>query len=209
MSQIQEILTRLADNYPKVKTGLRFNSAYELLLATILSAQTTDRQVNNATPELFSRYPAPKILAGANHLEVATLIKGVGLHRTKASYLIATAKALMDSFEGEVPQTLDELLTLPGVGPKTAKVVLANAFNKPALAVDTHVFRVARRLGLSRGKTPKQVEKELEAVVPREQWIAVHNRLIQHGRAVCHARRPLCYQCCFKNNCDYAASHFH
>ena len=190
---------------PEVKTELKFKSPFELLMATILSAQTTDRQVNNVTPTLFSKYPAPEYLAGENHLTVAKIIKGVGLYHTKARYLVATAEILMDSFDGQVPQTLDELLTLPGVGRKTAKVVLANAFNKPALAVDTHVFRVSRRLGLTEAKTPDRVGQDLEAVIPRGQWIAAHHRLVQHGRRVCQARNPLCHQCCLAIYCPSAS----
>ncbi len=166
MAQIEDILTNLANSYPQVRTELNFSSPYELLVATILSAQTTDRQVNKVTPGLLSKYPTPKALAGADPKHVAQLIQGVGLHRTKARYLVASAKMLVESFQGQVPQTLAELLTLPGVGRKTAKVVLANAFNQPALAVDTHVFRVSRRLGLASGKTPEQVEQELEAKYP-------------------------------------------
>jgi endonuclease-3 len=201
---VKQILTALGKAYPLAKTELQFNSPYELLVATILSAQTTDRQVNKTTPKLFSYYPTPEALATANCEHVAQLIKGVGLYRTKARYLVATAKILTESFQGQVPHTLAELLTLPGVGRKTAKVVLANAFGIPALAVDTHVFRVTRRLGLASGNTPEQVEKELENSIPPEEWIVTHHRLIRHGRQVCRARRPLCNECCLRSYCPSA-----
>jgi endonuclease-3 len=191
----------LGRTYPLAKTELRFGSPFELLIATILSAQTTDKQVNKATPELFCRYPTPRALAAADPDDVALLIKGVGLHRTKARYLVGTAKILTERFQEQVPQTMPELLTLPGVGRKTANVVLANAFNIPTLAVDTHVFRVARRLGLASGNSARQVEKELESAIPPNQWIAAHHRLIQHGRRVCRARQPLCGKCCLKDLC--------
>ena len=201
MTKDKRILATLRKAYPLAKTELLFNSPYELLVATMLSAQTTDRQVNKTTPELFSHYPTPQALATADCEHVAQLIQGVGLHRTKARHLVATAKILTESFQGQVPQTLPELLTLPGVGRKTAKVVLANAFGIPALAVDTHVFRVARRLGLANGKTTEQVEKELESTIASDQWIAAHHRLIQHGRQVCRARQPLCNECCLRDYC--------
>lgn len=198
------ILTALGAAYPNARTELHFHSPFELLLATMVSAQTTDRQVNKVTPALFSHYPTPEALAAADPEHVAQLIMEVGLHRTKARHLVATAKVLVESFHGKVPQTLAELLTLPGVGRKTAKVVLANAFDQPALAVDTHVFRVARRLGLTSGKTPQQVEKELEATIPADQWISAHHQLIQHGRRVCKAKHPLCEKCSLRDNCPSA-----
>lgn len=202
--QVNRILTALATTYPDAQTELHFDSPFELLVATILSAQTTDRQVNKVTPALFSHYPTPEALAKADPKHVSQLVMGVGLHRTKARHLVATAKILVESFQGHVPHTLPELLTLPGVGRKTAKVVLANAFGQPALAVDTHVFRVARRLGLSDGNTPLQVEKDLENIIPSDLWINTHHRLIKHGRLVCRARHPLCEQCTLKDDCPSA-----
>ncbi len=204
LAQLNQILAALGAAYPNAKTELHFGSPYELLIATMLSAQTTDRQVNQVTPVLFSHFPTPEALATADPRYVAELIKGVGLHNTKARHLVATAKILLERFQCQVPQTLAELLTLPGVGRKTAKVVLANAFGKPALAVDTHVFRVSRRLGLAGGNTPEQVEKELEDTIPSHEWIATHHRLIQHGRRVCKARNPLCDQCSLSDKCPSA-----
>lgn len=198
---VDKLLELLAQAYPEARTELHFRSPFELLVATILSAQTTDRQVNRVTPLLFQHYPTPHALAAADPEDVAKDIAGVGLNRTKARYLVAAARKLVSDFRGSVPDSLDSLLTLPGVGRKTAKVVLANAFSRPALAVDTHVFRVARRLGLSEGRTPEEVERDLEAKIPSTQWIVTHHRLIQHGRRVCRARNPRCSECPLATQC--------
>lgn len=202
---VAAILAALAASYPSARTELVFRNPFELLVATMLSAQTTDRQVNRHTPVLFSHYPTPSALATADPEEVARDIAGIGLHRTKARHLVAMAKKLLENFGGEVPDTIEDLLSLPGVGRKTAKVVLANAFAQPALAVDTHVFRVARRLGLASGTTPRAVEKELEARIPRDLWIHTHHRLIQHGRRVCRARHPRCNECSLAGYCPARA----
>ncbi|BCV25069.1 endonuclease III [Gelria sp. Kuro-4] len=193
--RIPDLLGALAAAYPAARTELVFHSPFELLVATMLSAQTTDRQVNRVTPLLFARYPTPEALAAADPEVLAGEIAGVGLNRTKARHLVSAAQRLAAVFHGQVPPRLEDLLTLPGVGRKTAKVVLANAFGIPGLAVDTHVFRVARRLGLSAGRTPLEVEKDLEAQIPPTAWTATHHRLIQHGRRVCRARNPRCASC--------------
>lgn len=199
--KVEKLLDLLAKAYPEARTELHFRSPFELLVATILSAQTTDRQVNRVTALLFQRYPTPYALAAADPENVAKDIAGVGLNRTKARYLVATARKLVSDFGGSVPDSLESLLTLPGVGRKTAKVVLANAFSLPALAVDTHVFRVARRLGLSEGRTPEEVEHDLEAKIPATQWIVTHHRLIQHGRRICRAKNPRCSACPLATEC--------
>ncbi|HHY92646.1 MAG TPA: endonuclease III [Firmicutes bacterium] len=203
LKHLPELLRALAATYPVARTALVYRSPFELLVATMLSAQTTDKQVNRVTPVLFAHYPTPEALAKADPAEVAADIAGVGLHHTKARHLVAAARVIVDSFAGRVPERLEDLLTLPGVGRKTAKVVLANAFNTPALAVDTHVFRLAHRLGLSTGRTPREVETDLEALIPPSLWIATHHRLIEHGRRICRARRPRCSECCLASHCRY------
>jgi len=190
-----EMLQRLAEMYPAVTTALRFETPFELLVATVLSAQCTDRLVNQVTPGLFAVYPTAEAMAGAGAEDLEPLISRCGLFRSKARHLAATARLLVQRHGGGVPERMEELLALPGVGRKTANCVLANAFGLPGLAVDTHVFRVANRLGLARGTTPAQVEAHLQRRCPPEQWGQLHHRLIWHGRLVCHARRPACPGC--------------
>jgi endonuclease-3 len=170
-------------------------------VATILSAQTTDERVNQVTPALFARYPSPADLAAANPEEVENLIKPTGFFRNKTRSLIAMAQALEDRFGGEVPRTIEELVTLPGVGRKTANVVLSVDFDVPGLPVDTHVGRLARRLGLTAETDPVKVERELNALVPPEEWGKLSLRLILHGRRVCVARRPRCEECVLEDFC--------
>jgi len=191
--------------YPNPKTALNHETPFQLLVATMLSAQCTDERVNLITPALFARYPDAHALADASVDDVAELIKTAGLWRTKAHNLVAAAKILVEKYGGELPGTRDELEQLPGVGRKTANVVLANAFRIPAIAVDTHVFRVSNRLGLAEGKTPLEVEQQLMAVIPQEKWADAHHWLIYHGRQVCHARRPQCGLCPLRPYCRYYA----
>lgn len=200
MTKILEILEQM---YPNPKTALNHNSPFELLVATILSAQCTDERVNMITPKLFATYPDAYALSQATPDEVAELIKTAGLWQTKSKNLVATAKILVEQHGGEVPRTREELEKLPGVGRKTANVVLSNAFNIPAIAVDTHVFRVANRLGLADGNTPLAVEKQLMQVIPKEKWRDAHHWLIYHGRQICHARNPKCEDCPLKDLCRY------
>mgnify|MGYP000877322637 CR=1 FL=1 len=202
---MQEILRRLEEMYPNPKTALNHETPFQLLVATMLSAQCTDERVNLITPALFARYPDAHALADASVDDVAELIKTAGLWRTKAHNLVAAAKILVEKYGGELPGTRDELEQLPGVGRKTANVVLANAFRIPAIAVDTHVFRVSNRLGLAEGKTPLEVEQQLMAVIPQEKWADAHHWLIYHGRQVCHARRPQCGLCPLRPYCRYYA----
>lgn len=197
------VLDILASLYPSPKTALNHNSPFQLLVATILSAQCTDERVNEITKDLFPAFPTAHDLAKATFDELAPYVRSAGLWRSKASNLIKTAKILVDKYGGEVPRTRAELEALPGVGRKTANVVLANAFGIPALAVDTHMFRVANRIGLSNGTTPLQVEEQLMAVIPQEKWIDAHHWLIYHGRSLCRARRPLCDSCPLQPHCRY------
>ena len=170
----------------------------------MLSAQSTDARVNLVTPKLFDAFPDVEALARATTPKVEPIIKTVGLYTTKAKNLVAAARRIVDVHAGRVPKTMDELLALPGVGRKTANVVLAVAFGQDAIAVDTHVFRVANRLGLARGKTPAEVEQALMRAVPRAQWSQAHHWLIHHGRRICHARAPECSRCPLVDLCPSA-----
>ena len=198
------VLERLAAQYPgdaATLCALRHDGAFQLLVATILSAQTTDERVNLVTPVLFARYPSPEDLAGADPDELEEIIHSTGFFRAKARALTGMAQALARGFSGAVPRTLDELVTLPGVGRKTANVVLSVAFGLPGLPVDTHVGRLARRLGLSSAEDPVVVEHDLCAIVPPAEWGAFSVRLILHGRNVCDARRPRCDACALVDVC--------
>ncbi len=198
-----EILEILEAMYPNSKTALRHETPFQLLVATILSAQCTDERVNEITAGLFPAFPTPHDLAQASFEEVAAYVRSAGLWRNKASNLIKTAQILVEQYGGEVPRSREELEKLPGVGRKTANVVLANAFGIPAIAVDTHVFRVANRLGLSSASTPLQTEQQLMEAIPKEKWIDAHHWLIRHGRALCKARKPLCQECPLRFHCRY------
>ncbi len=197
----KEILKLLKDNYKDAKAGLDFENPYQLLVATILSAQTTDVQVNKVTKTLFLKYPSAKELSLASQEELEEDIKTIGLYKNKSKNLIKTGKLLIEKFNGQVPSSREELIELAGVGRKTANVVLSNAFSLPAIAVDTHVFRVSKRLGFSQGKNPEQVEKDLMKIIPREDWKDAHHWLIWHGRLVCKAQNPNCSDCPLSQEC--------
>lgn len=199
----EKILSLLRSMYPQPQTALNHQNPFELLVATILSAQCTDERVNIITAKLFPAFPTAESLAQASFEEVAHYIKSAGLWQTKARNLIKTAQILVEKHGGKVPGTRDELEELPGVGRKTANVVLANAFKIPAIAVDTHVFRVANRLGLVKASNVYQTELQLMEVIPKEDWIDAHHWLILHGRALCKARNPLCHECPLSNHCAY------
>ena len=190
-----EELRILEAHYPHASTALAYRNPYELLIAVILSAQCTDARVNATTPVLFERYPKPEHLAKAKQRDVERIVKSCGFFRAKSRNIIAAARDLSERFGGKVPREREALESLAGVGRKTASVVLAAAFDEPALAVDTHVFRVAHRLGLTTGKNPREVEDDLVAVVPKAKWGLATNWLILHGRALCKAPRPLCARC--------------
>ncbi|CAN5521910.1 endonuclease III [soil metagenome] len=189
------VLERLRALYPEARTELRYETPFELLVATILSAQATDVSVNAATPALFARYPDAAALAQAEHGEVEGLIRTIGLYRNKAKNIIATARAMVAEHGGEVPRDFESMLKLPGVGRKTANVVLSNAYGRAAIAVDTHVGRLARRLGFSPHDHPDKVEGDLTSIFPENAWIFLHHALILHGRRVCLARKPACHAC--------------
>ncbi len=195
------ILDRLAGAYPDARCALVHADPFQLLVATILSAQCTDDCVNRVTGPLFARGATPADFLQLSESELADLIRECGLNRTKARNILAACRALVERHGGQVPASFTALTALPGVGRKTAGVVLANAFGQPYLPVDTHVFRVAHRLGLATGKTPDQVSDELEALVPPERRLPVHHQLIAHGRRVCTARRPRCPSCPLAVDC--------
>jgi len=197
-----EILQRLDDEYPEAKTALDFGSPYELLAATILSAQCTDERVNKVTPALFRRFPTARDLAGAKPSEIEDLIRSTGFFRNKTKSLLGMANAVADRHDGEIPDTMDELVNLPGVGRKTANVVLGNAFGKDeGVVVDTHVGRLSRRLGLTREDDPVRVERDLMKLFPPESWTGLAHVLIFHGRAICRAQRPRCPDCVLSDIC--------
>lgn len=191
----QEVLAILARVYGGSSTALAYSSPFELLIAVILSAQCTDTRVNIITARLFPAYNSPAQMLALGEERLAELIRDCGLFRGKARNIIATCGILCRDYAGEVPDRYEELVKLPGVGRKTANVVLSQLFNVPAIAVDTHVFRVANRLGLAKGDTPRAVEEGLMRAVPREDWADAHHWLIWHGRKVCKARQPDCHDC--------------
>lgn len=199
------ILEKLADSYPDAGTALYFKTPFELMVAAILSAQCTDRQVNRITSGLFEKYNTPQAFAALTPEELAEEIKGCGLYRNKSKYIVEASRELIKRHGGLVPGTREELEALPGVGRKTAGVVLGVAYGGDALPVDTHVYRVARRLGLSEAKDPARVEAELLGAILPQQGMAAHHRLIAHGRKICSARKPACGSCCLKELCRYPA----
>ena len=195
------ILNGLHSLYPDAETELEYSDPFELLIATILSAQATDVSVNAATPALFESYPDAYALAQALPEEVEPLIRTIGLYRNKSKNIVKAAQQLVEHHEGKVPNDFDAVLALAGVGRKTTNVVLSNAFGYPAIAVDTHVGRLARRLKLSRHDNPDKVELDLQKVLAQDEWIFAHHALILHGRRVCTARKPNCAGCDISGLC--------
>ncbi|MBR1488305.1 MAG: endonuclease III [Bacteroidales bacterium] len=200
------ILGYFRDNVPIAESELHFASPYQLLVATILSAQCTDKRVNLTTPALFSAYPTPQALAEASFDDVLELIRSISYPNSKARHLIGMAQKLVADFGGEVPSDIDALMSLPGVGRKTANVVASITWRQPVIAVDTHVFRVSRRLGLSRGTTPRAVELDLEKHIPEDLRPIAHHWLILHGRYICTAQKPKCASCPLAQWCKDFAS---
>jgi len=198
-------LDYFTQNFPEPETELHYSNPYELLVAVILSAQCTDKRVNIVTPKLFERFPDPESLAASNAEEVFTYIRSISYPNNKAKHLVGMARMLVEQFHSEVPSTVEELQKMPGVGRKTANVIASVIFSMPAMAVDTHVFRVSRRLGLVplTAKTPLAVEKELVSHIPKHLIHKAHHWLILHGRYVCTARNPQCFQCPLSPFCKY------
>ena len=200
---IKVILDRLEAQYPEAECALEHRSIYQLIVAVALSAQTTDKSVNQVTPALFARYPDPESLAAADVEEVEGYIKRIGMYRTKAKNIVKMAQTLVEKFDGQVPEDYDALVSLPGVGRKTANVVLSVGFGQQRIAVDTHVFRVANRIGLVHEKDVLKTELALMKRIPEERWSKTHHSLIFHGRNCCDARKPDCDRCVISDLCDY------
>lgn len=197
------MLRRLKRRYPDIGTALDYGDPWQLLVATIISAQTTDENVNSVTPELFERFPGPAELAGASMAEVEKIIYSTGFFRQKSKSIVTMSADLMERYGGEVPEDLDELVTLRGVGRKTASVVLAEAWGKPAIAVDTHVKRLTKRLELTSHSDATKIEFDLRELYDRRQWSGISMRFIQFGRDVCVARTPRCWECPLNELCPY------
>ena len=202
----RKIVRTLAQEYPDAECALQHESAYQLTVATILSAQCTDERVNATTPALFEKYPTAESLAKSRQKDVEKIIKPLGFFRNKAENIRGFAKKLIEDFDGELPQTLDEMTTLPGVGRKTANVVLGTWYGLPTgVVVDTHVKRISNLLGLVDTKNADIIERELNQILPKKEWIMYSHRVIHHGRQVCIARRPQCTDCALLKNCERVA----
>ena len=199
--RIQAALAALETTYPDARPGLDFSSPFELLVATMLSAQCTDKRVNMVTKELFPIYGTPEKMAAATPEEIIPYIRGCGLFNTKAKNIVATAKIIHEQYDDKVPEDRDALTALPGVGRKTANVVVSNAFGVPAIAVDTHVFRVSNRIGLVKAADVTNTEEQLMKNIPKEDWSRAHHWIIYHGRQICAARKPKCGECTIKEYC--------
>ncbi|MGH7493388.1 MAG: endonuclease III [bacterium] len=205
----QRILRGLAELYPEASIALHFRNPYELLIATILSAQSTDKTVNAVTPALFEKYPNARTLAVAVPSELEVMIHRTGFFRNKTKNLLRCAQTLVQEHGGEVPQTMEKLVILPGVGRKTANVVLGNAFGKnEGVVVDTHVQRLAQRMGFTQQTQPEKIEQDLMAIVPRKDWTIFAHRLILHGRQICQARRPKCPECSLAPDCPSRQAYY-
>ena len=199
-----EVLAWFAENMPSAQSELNFENPYQLLVAVILSAQCTDKRVNMVTPALFARFPDARSMSRSDEAEIYSYIKSVSYPNNKAAHLLGMAKMLESDYNGKVPEKMEDLMRLPGVGRKTANVMTAVAFEKPAMAVDTHVFRVSARIGLTRNaKTPLETERQLVANIPQDMLGTAHHWLLLHGRYVCLARKPKCEQCGLSPYCAY------
>jgi endonuclease-3 len=197
------ILKRLHARYPEMGTALDYTNPWQLLVSTVLSAQTTDENVNRVTPEVFDRWPTPEDLAAADPEEVERVVYSTGFYRQKTKSILAMAADVVEKFNGEVPRDMDAMVTLRGVGRKTASVVLAEVWDDPAIAVDTHVKRVARRLGLTGHTDPSKIEEDLKELYLEKTWSGISMRFIQFGRDVCDARAPRCWECPLRDRCPY------
>ena len=200
--KIKEILDLLEVEYPDADCALHHQNVYQLIVAVALSAQTTDKSVNKVTPALFEAYPDPETLAAADQADVEKHLRPIGMYRTKASNIIKMAKMLCEEYDGQVPESDKELVKLPGVGRKTANVVMSVGFGHQRIAVDTHVFRVANRIGLAKGKNVLETEEGLMKNIPKERWSKTHHSLIFHGRNCCSARKPNCEGCIINGLCE-------
>lgn len=202
-SKREVILKILEDTYSGTKTALNYNSPFELLIAVILSAQCTDERVNKITARLFPKFDTPEKMGALSQEEMEEQIRDCGLYHAKAKNILATCHMLVQEFYSKIPDNITTLMKLPGVGKKTANVVASIIYNVPAIAVDTHVFRVSHRLGLAKGADPLATEKELQKIIPMEKWSDAHHWFIWHGRKICKARKPLCTECAVLAECPY------
>lgn len=198
-----QLINKIQEVYEGAECELKFNSPFQLLVAVVLSAQCTDKRVNQVTENLFKKYPEPKDIASLDLEEIEMLIKSCGFYHNKALALQSLSKDIIERFDGEFPKTKQELKTLRGVGEKTANVVISIVYKEPAIAVDTHVFRVSNRLGLANASTPEKTQKQLESVLPKKFWSNTHYALVLHGRYVCKSRKPNCEECVFQKYCDF------
>jgi endonuclease III len=195
------IYRKLSKNYPNVRCELDYNSPFQLLVATVLSAQCTDKRVNQTTPALFKKYPTAKKMSGADIKDIQRLVKSTGFYRAKAKNIKGLSNQIMDDFAGKVPNKLEDLIQLPGVGRKTANVVLGHAFGIPGITVDTHFGRLSRRFGWSKNLDPVKVEFEVGELITQKEWTNLSQRMIWHGRRVCHSRKPACGACTLAKLC--------
>ncbi len=195
------IYRQLSKNYPNVRCELDYKNAFQLLVATVLSAQCTDKRVNQTTPALFKKYPNPQKMAKADLRDIQNLVKSTGFFRAKAKNIKGLSNKIMEEFDGKVPSNLEDLITLPGVGRKTANVVLGHAFGIPGITVDTHFGRLSRRFGWSKQSNPVRVEFEVGELIPQKEWTNLSQRMIWHGRRVCHSRKPACGACALAKLC--------
>ena len=202
-AQKQVILAKLEETYKDTKTALNYNSPFELLVAVILSAQCTDERVNVITARLFPRLNTPEKMGALTQEQMEEEIRDCGLYHAKAKNILGACHMLVERFNSTIPSDIKTLMELPGVGQKTANVVASIIYNVPAIAVDTHVFRVSHRLGMAKGADPLATEKELQKAIPMEKWSDAHHRFIWHGRKVCKARKPLCSQCVLQEECPF------
>lgn len=201
--QREAILELLEETYMGTETALNYSTPFELLVAVIMSAQCTDERVNKITARIFPKYNTPEKMGALSQEQLEEEIRDCGLFRSKAKNLLATCKMLTEEYNSVIPDTVEELMKLPGVGKKTANVVASIVYKVPAIAVDTHVFRVSHRLGLAKGDDPLAVEKELQKAIPKNKWSDAHHWLIWHGRKICKARKPLCSECVLVELCPY------
>ena len=199
----EKALAELARLYPDAKPALVYTTPYELLVAVILSAQCTDERVNKVTAVLFEKYSTPQAMVTLSQKELEKYIFSCGFYRMKSEHILSASRDILEKFDGEVPGTMEDLMSLAGVGKKTANVVYSVAFGGDAIAVDTHVFRVSNRLGLAKGKNPLEVEAGLNKAIPKSDWSKAHHWLIYHGRRVCHSQKPDCEGCTLQDVCDY------
>lgn len=204
--KVGAILAGLDQHYPEAQCSLDFNKPLELLIATILAAQCTDARVNQVTPSLFKKYPSAKAYADARLEELESDIRSTGFYHNKAKNIQACCRILHERFKGDIPADLNTLVELPGIGRKTANVILGSIYHIPGIIVDTHVGRVARRLGLTSHKDPVKIEQDLMEIIERERWTLFSHQLVQHGRRICHARKPACPDCPLRPFCDYFQS---